>query len=153
MGRHIIDAGRWLTATSVLLTGAVHLRLWAEGYRDVPAIGPLFLLNAGAALVIVVAVLRWRHWLPLLAAAGLGATTAAAFWASVVHGLAGVRENPSGTVEIVAQIAEYAATLAGLTAAGLLLRQRSEDSDDPRWRAGAPHPGISHRPSAGGHRG
>ena len=37
---------RVLAALAVLVSAAMHLYLWFEGYRDVDTIGPAFLLNA-----------------------------------------------------------------------------------------------------------
>ena len=70
---------RVIVALAVLLSGAVHFRLWTEGMRDLSVIGPLFLLNAVAAVVIAVGVLLWRSWLPLIAAVGFAVATLVAF--------------------------------------------------------------------------
>ena len=118
-----MDTSRGLAAAGVLLSAVVHLDLWQQGFRNIHAIGPLFLLNSSGALVIGVTFLAWRHWLP--AAAGVGAATVLAFWISVVHGLFGVTDVATGTSEI---LAEYAATAFGLAAAALLrpaMRERT----------------------------
>ncbi|HEX5772229.1 MAG TPA: hypothetical protein VFY11_14815, partial [Nocardioidaceae bacterium] len=57
---------RIVTAAAVVVSGAVHLLLWFDGFRDIDVVGPLFLLNALAAVAIAIATLVWRHWLPLL---------------------------------------------------------------------------------------
>jgi hypothetical protein len=111
---------RWMTAAAVVVSGAVHLVLWWEGYRDIAVIGPLFLLNAVAALVIGVAVIAWRHWLPLVAAVGFGASTLGAFVLSTTVGLFGVHEVWSGTEVLLAAASEAVAVLAGVAA---LLRE------------------------------
>lgn len=46
-------AGAGLTAAMA----AIHLRLWAEGYRDLDIIGPLFLLNAVVGILLALALL------------------------------------------------------------------------------------------------
>lgn len=112
-----------LTAAGVLLSADVHLQLWTEGFRTIHLIGPLFLLNAAGGLVIGVAVVTWRHWLPLLAAVGFGAATLIAFWLSVTVGLLGLKEVATGTPQILAEVAEIVAFLCGLGA--LLLGRRS----------------------------
>ncbi|MGZ5400711.1 MAG: hypothetical protein ACXWDM_11940, partial [Nocardioides sp.] len=61
---------RMLTAVAVLVSAAMHLYLWFEGYRDVETIGPAFLLNAVGGAVIGVLLLVWRHWIPPLLAVG-----------------------------------------------------------------------------------
>ena len=43
---------RMLAAVGVLVSAAVHLWLWFDGYRDIEVIGPAFLLNAVAGTVI-----------------------------------------------------------------------------------------------------
>jgi hypothetical protein len=113
---------RVVVAAAVVVTGVVHLKLWLDGYRDIPAVGPMFWLNAVAAGVIAVAVLVWRHWLPALAAVGLGAVTLAAFVVSTTPvGLFGVHERWAGTAVITAAVSEVVAVVAG---AALLRRQR-----------------------------
>jgi hypothetical protein len=100
---------RVIVAAAILVSGAVHLKLWADGFRDISVIGPLFLLNAVAALVIAVAVLLWRSWPPLLVAAGFGASTLVAFVISATVGLFGVHEVWSGGYVITANVAELVA--------------------------------------------
>ncbi len=105
---------RLLTALAVLVSGAVHLRLWFEGVRDIPMLGPAFMLNAVAALVIAAALLAWRHWLPVLLAVGFGAATLGAFIVSATVGLFGVHEVWRGGAVLVAAVAEVTAVLGGL---------------------------------------
>jgi hypothetical protein len=116
-----VEVSRGLAATGVLLSAVVHLDLWdLQGFRDIPTIGPLFMLNFIGGVVIGIVMLLWRHWLPMLAAAGFGAATVAAFWISVVHGLFGLKETATGSSQVLAEVAEYVAVVFGLLAAALL---------------------------------
>jgi hypothetical protein len=117
MRAQVIDASRGLAAGGVLLSAAVHFNLWdVERFRLIPTIGPLFLLNAIGGLVLGVVLVAWRHWLPALAAAGYGALTVLFFWISVIHGLFGFKEVATGSAQVLAEVAEYAAVLFGLIA-------------------------------------
>ena len=105
---------RMIVAAAVLVSGAVHLKLWADGFRDISVIGPLFLLNAVAALVIAGAVLGWRNWPPVLVAVGFGASTLGAFVISATAGLFGVHEAwNGGNYAITANVSELVALVAG----------------------------------------
>lgn len=100
---------RAVAAAGVLLSADVHLDLWATGFRDIPTIGTLFLLNAVGGFVIGPAVLAWRHWLTLVAAAGFGAATLVAFYISATRGLYGVHETLGGVQQVTAQVAQFVA--------------------------------------------
>ena len=101
---------RIVIAAAVLVSGAVHLKLWADGFRDISVLGPSFLLNAVAGLVIAGAVLRWRSWPPLLVAVGFGASTLGAFAISATVGLFGVQEVwNGGSYTVTANISELVA--------------------------------------------
>jgi hypothetical protein len=128
MRTYLIDTLRGLTAAAAMLAAVIHLDLYEEGFRDIATLGPLFLLDAVAGIVLGVAVVVWRHWLPVFLAAGFGATTVVFYWISVVHGLFGVKETTSGWSEILAEIAEYGAAVFGIVAAALLWQE---------WRARA----------------
>jgi hypothetical protein len=105
---------RIIVAAAVLVSGAVHLELWADGFRDIAVIGPLFLLNGVAALVVAGAVLRWRSWPPLLVAVGFGASTLGAFVISATVGLFGVHEVwNGGGYAITANVSELVALVVG----------------------------------------
>ena len=121
---------RLLAAVAVLVSAAMHLYLWFEGYRDIDIIGPAFLLNAFGGGVIAVLLLAWRHWIPPLLAVGFGLSTLGAFILSTTVGLFGVEESWEGWEVWTAAISELAAVVFGamvlLRGRQLALRQQPE---------------------------
>ena len=63
---------RMLAAVAVLVSAAVHLKLWFDGVRDEHVVGPAFMLNAVGGAVIAILLVGWRHWVPPLLAVGFG---------------------------------------------------------------------------------
>ena len=116
--------GRGFAAAGVLLSADVHLVLYLDGFSHINVVGPAFLLNAIGGIVIGVALLVWRHWLPLLAAIAFGISTLAAFYISATVGLFGVHETFGGAQVVLAEIAEWVA-IAGAVTALLAERRRS----------------------------
>jgi hypothetical protein len=108
--------GRGVAAAGVLLSADVHLVLYFDGFSDIKVIGPAFLLNAIGGIVIGVAVLVWRHWLPLVAAIAFGISTLTAFYISATVGLFGVHETLTGNQVVLAEIAEWVAIAGAVTA-------------------------------------
>ena len=64
-------------AGAALLTasGAIHLDLYLTGYRSIPTIGWLFLLQIIAAFMLAIAIPVSRHWLAAAAGAGFAVST------------------------------------------------------------------------------
>jgi hypothetical protein len=83
----IIGAG--LVAT----TGAIHLHLWASGYRTIPTIGPLFLFQGVAGAAMAVALVAWRRLVVVVAAAGFMIATIGGLLLSVYVGLFGFTDT------------------------------------------------------------
>ncbi|MER7535634.1 hypothetical protein ABTX77_12710 [Streptomyces sp. NPDC097704] len=86
-----------LTAAGLTATmGAIHLSLWADGYRDLATIGPLFLLNGivGCLLAVALLVTPYR-WVALVATATalFTAGTLGALFLSLTTGLFGFEES------------------------------------------------------------
>ncbi|MEV4430047.1 hypothetical protein AB0K23_32725 [Streptomyces sp. NPDC049602] len=76
--------------------GAIHLSLWADGYRDLATIGGLFLLNGVLACLLAVALLLTPYrWLgPVATATALfTAGTLGALFLSLTTGLFGFEES------------------------------------------------------------
>ena len=113
---------RVLIAAAVVTSGVVHFLLWRDGMRDVDVVGPAFLVNAVGGVVIGVAVLAWRHWLPLLAAIGFGAATFGAYLMSMTVGFFGIREQVWTTEAVISAVTEVAAVVLGIEA--LLVERR-----------------------------
>jgi hypothetical protein len=84
---------------------------WAH---DNDKVGPAFLLNAGAGLVIAVLLMTWRHWIPPLLAVGFGVSTLAAFVTATTVGLFGVSEHWTGWAVWTAAASEVVAIVAGV---------------------------------------
>jgi hypothetical protein len=108
---------RVVAAVAALVSAAVHLWLWFEGVRHQDVIGPAFMVNAVAGVVIAALLVGWRHWLPLLLVVGFGASTLGAFLVAWTVGLFGVHTSWEGWEELVAAGAEVVAIVAGLWAA------------------------------------
>lgn len=108
---------RLVAALAVLVSAGVHLELWLDGMRDLHVVGPAFLLNAVAGVVIAALLVGWRSWLAPLVAAGFGASTLGAFTiATTGAGLFGDHEKWQGPYVWTAAAAEAVAIVAGLYA-------------------------------------
>lgn len=108
----------WLTAALrvigpglLIASAAIHLDLYLTGYRTIPTIGPLFLVQviAGFALALAAAGLRSR--LAAAAAAAFCLATLGGYLLSLWFGLFGFKEvrTTAGAVAGVIEIAAFAA--------------------------------------------
>jgi hypothetical protein len=107
--------------------GGIHLHLWQEGYRFIPTNGPLFLVDAVAAFVLVAATLLWAAPLAGVVAAGFAASTLGALVISLTVGLFGFRESISASFVVLSIVIESVTMVTALGLAALLShgRQRS----------------------------
>jgi len=107
-------------AALLVASGAIHLDLYLTGYRTVPTIGWLFLLQVIAAFALAAAILVTGSWLAAAAGAGFALSTLGGYLLSLWVGLFGFTEVRT-TAGIVAGIIDVAAfaTLAIAAAAGL----------------------------------
>jgi hypothetical protein len=56
--RSVLSTASWLLGAGLTaVMGLIHLRLWLDGYREIPVIGTLFMLNAIISGVLVAALL------------------------------------------------------------------------------------------------
>ena len=108
---------RIVAAIAVLVSAYVHLREWLDGMRHVHVIGPLFVVNIVAGVVIAVLLLTWKHWLAPFLALGFGASTLGGFAiATTSAGLFGDHEKWQGSYIWIAAASEVVAIIAGLIA-------------------------------------
>jgi hypothetical protein len=114
---------RLLAAIAVLVSAYVHLREWLDGMRDVHVIGPLFVVNIVAGVVIAVLLVTWKHWFAPFLALGFGGSTLGGFaLATTSAGLFGDHEKWQGSYVWIAAASELVAILAGLYAVSRELR-------------------------------
>ncbi|MPY79244.1 MAG: hypothetical protein GEV04_12280 [Actinophytocola sp.] len=104
---------RLFAVVSLLGVGLVHLVGWLDWARDAPVVGPMFLLNVVASVVLAIAVLVWRHWLVGLATLGFGAATLGAYVMSLTVGFFGVQEQFRTALEVWGVVTDGACILAG----------------------------------------
>jgi hypothetical protein len=101
-------------------SGVIHLELWSDGYKDISVIGPLFLVQGIACIVLAVAIVAFR-WLALLAAgAVVGVATAVGLLLSVYVGLFGYTESLAVPYATLSLAVEFTAAFVLLVSAGLL---------------------------------
>jgi predicted lipoprotein with Yx(FWY)xxD motif len=98
----------------LIASGAIHLDLYLTGYRTIPTIGWLFLLQVIAAFGLGLAALGLRSWLAGAAAAGFCLATLGGYILSVWIGLFGFKEirTTSGIVAGVIEVAAFVALAA-----------------------------------------
>jgi hypothetical protein len=117
-------------AALLVWSGVIHLQLWSDGYRDISVIGPLFLLQGIASIVLAVALTVFRRFALLAAGAVTAAATAVGLLLSAGIGLFGYTESlavPYAKMSLVVEFTSAAllAIAAVIVLAGPLLRRRS----------------------------
>jgi hypothetical protein len=110
--RAAITLGMAVGSALLATSGAIHLHLWAMGYRTIPTIGPLFLIQglAGAAMAILLAVSR--RLLIVVTAAGFMVATIGGYLISIYVGLFGFMDTLA---------APFAAVSLGVESAGAVV--------------------------------
>ncbi|MGW1405356.1 hypothetical protein [Streptomyces sp. NPDC002403] len=127
-----------MLAAALAGSGYIHAQLYIDGYHFIHVIGPLFLLQAGAAFAVAALLLLAAPLLhPIAAAAAIAIGALAGFATPRTTGLFGFTESglPPAPQALLSLIAE---TLTLLTRAPTTLRTRPPPSPGSACR--------SHRP-------
>lgn len=95
--------------------GYIHWHLWQEGYKHIPTNGPLFLLDAIAAVALGLLLLTWPRPLAGLAGAAFTAATILALVISLSVGLFGFRESISASYVVQSLALESVAVIVLLS--------------------------------------
>jgi predicted lipoprotein with Yx(FWY)xxD motif len=107
-------------AALLVASGAIHLDLYLTGYRTIPTIGPLFLLQVIAAFVLAAAILITGNWVAEAAGALFAVSVLGGYLLSLWVGLFGFTEvrTAAGIWAGIIDVAAFA-TLAIAAAPGL----------------------------------
>jgi predicted lipoprotein with Yx(FWY)xxD motif len=117
--RGVASEGHWrllrfFGGALLVTTGAIHLDLYLTGYRTIPTIGWLFLIQVITSFVLAIAVSIARSRFTCAASAGFLVATLFGYLLSLRIGLFGFREirTTAGTVAGVIEIVGFAAFAA-----------------------------------------
>jgi predicted lipoprotein with Yx(FWY)xxD motif len=123
----------------LIASGAVHLDLYLTGYRSIPTIGPLFILQVATAFALGALLLATGSRLAALAGAGFALSTLGGYLLTLWTGLFGFREvrTTAGTVTGIIEVAAFFAlgmfALAPVGALGADAPPLSAISPALRW--------------------
>ena len=142
VGRHRLGkTSSWLQlrlriAGSLLLavSASIHLDLYLTGYRSIPTIGWLFLLQVIVGYVLTVAALVTRSWVAAAASAVFALTTLSAYLLAVWIGLFGFKEvrTRAGIAAGLIEVAAFAVLALAAIAAGPVRHADGPVSPDAR---------------------
>ena len=107
-------------AALILFSAALHLHLWATGYRHIATVGPLFLLQGVASIPLALALVALRRVLLMLAGAGMLVATAFGLLLSSWVSLFGYQENLAVPYAGMSLVVEFGGAAVLLAAAGLV---------------------------------
>jgi hypothetical protein len=105
----------WAGSALLIVSAAIHLHLWSDGYDQIPTIGPVFLLQGIAGIVMALLVAFSRHFLVARAGALFAAGTIGGLLVSVEIGLFGFQDSlsaPYATMSLVVEAAAFGVLLA-----------------------------------------
>ena len=145
VGRHRLGkTSSWLqlrlrVAGAVLLavSASIHLDLYLTGYRSIPTIGWLFLLQVIVGFGLAVAALVTRSWLAAAASAVFALSTLSAYLLAVWIGLFGFKEvrTRAGIAAGLIEVAAFAVLALAAIAAGPVRQADGPASPDVRLLA------------------
>ncbi len=141
VGRHRRGkTARWLRlrlraagASLLAVSAGIHLYLYLTGYRSIPTIGWLFLVQAIVGAVLTAAALVSRSRLAAAASAGFALSTLGAYLLAVWIGLFGFKEvrTRAGIAAGLIEVAAFA-----LLALAAITTDPAHQADEPADRAG-----------------
>jgi len=144
-GRHRLGkTSRWLqlrlrVAGALLLavSASIHLDLYLTGYRSIPTIGWLFLLQVIVGFALTTAALVTRSWLAAAASAVFALSTLSAYLVAVWIGLFGFKEvrTRAGIAAGLIEVAAFAVLALAAIAAGPARQADGPVSPDTRLLA------------------
>ena len=118
-------------------SGYIHFHLWdTEGYRHIPTIGPLFILQAISALILGLAAMVTRRLLNAILGIGFALGTISGFLISVTRGILGFQDSWLAPDARIAFFVEVAAVLSLLASAALCLLGDSTRGGTTRFNNG-----------------
>ena len=136
--RRLTKSTGWVATAAYVVGGLllvcsayIHVRLWkSEGYRHIPTIGPLFIVQSIVGMVIGVAVVAVRRvWVAVLGA-GFAVSTMAGFLLSVEVGLFGFQDTWSAPFAKEAFLIESSIDRRADRGRGALLIEASADGSN-----------------------
>ncbi len=106
-------------AAFLIASGAIHLDLYLTGYRSIPTIGWLFLIQVISAFVLAAAIVVSRHPLAAAAGAAFALGTLGGYLLSLKVGLFGFTEvrTTAGIVAAIIDVAAFAALAIAVASA------------------------------------
>jgi hypothetical protein len=109
----------------LVLSGVIHLHLWAQSYQRIPTIGPLFLIQGIVGIVLAVLVTVFRRLVVLTGAALFAIGTIGGLLLSVNVGLFGFQDSLSAPYATTSLILEAIAfvMLAGAAVLTMVLHR------------------------------
>jgi len=142
VGRHRRSKTRpWLRlqiagALLLAVSACIHLDLYLTGYRSIPTIGWLFLLQVIAAFVLTAAVLVTHGWLAAAASAAFALSTLSAYLLAVWIGLFGFKEirTRAGIAAGLIEVAAFGVLALAAIAAGSVRQADGPVSPGARMR-------------------
>ena len=105
-------------------SGVIHLQLWSDGYRSIPVIGPLFLIQGAGSIALAVVLAVFRRVAFMAAGAGMMAATAAGLLLSAGIGLFGFQESLAVPGAVSSLAAEFASAAVLAAASAIVLAAR-----------------------------
>ncbi|HTU73275.1 MAG TPA: hypothetical protein VMG38_07125 [Trebonia sp.] len=106
-------------AALLVWSAVIHLELWSDGYRDIPNVGPLFLIASVADIILALLALALRRLIVLLAGAGSLIATAGGLLLSAHGSLFGYKESLAVPYAMLSLYVEFVG--AGVLLVGVVL--------------------------------
>lgn len=105
----------------VIWSSGIHFHLWDTGYRKIPTIGPLFLVQSIAGLLLGLLILAARRVWAAVLGVGFALATMGGFLISVEHGLFGFQDSWAAPFAHQAFYIEIATAVVMVAAGALCL--------------------------------
>jgi Ni/Fe-hydrogenase subunit HybB-like protein len=127
--RSVLTAGWLLGICLTAAMGLIHLQVWLDGYRQIPVIGPLFIVNAicsGALVAVLLTVPARLRGLAAIVTALFTAGTLMGLVLSLTVGLFGMHEVLQAPFVVITLVVETAGVIVLLLTAALHHRRQRD---------------------------